>query len=136
MIRIGLIGDYNAAIIAHQAIPEAIRLAGTELGVDVGSDCSRRTTWATSGNTPACGVYRGVLIEVWTERCARYGLPAKSVGRIWERVAASCMRHRVRAELLGWEAADHAETAPSAHRPVICISSAIGGSTNNIRLRP
>jgi CTP synthase (UTP-ammonia lyase) len=38
MIRIGLIGDYNAAIIAHQAIPEGIRLAGKELGVDVGSE--------------------------------------------------------------------------------------------------
>ena len=38
MIRIGLIGDYNGAIIAHQAIPEAVRLAGRKLGVAVESD--------------------------------------------------------------------------------------------------
>ncbi|HEY3928528.1 MAG TPA: CTP synthase, partial [Candidatus Koribacter sp.] len=30
-----LLGDYNAAVIAHQAIPEALRLAGADLGVEV-----------------------------------------------------------------------------------------------------
>jgi CTP synthase (UTP-ammonia lyase) len=33
--RVALIGDYNANVIAHQAIPEALRLAGEELGLEV-----------------------------------------------------------------------------------------------------
>ena len=30
--RIALVGDYNPAVIAHQAIPEALRLAGLQTG--------------------------------------------------------------------------------------------------------
>jgi CTP synthase (UTP-ammonia lyase) len=33
--RVALIGDYDASVIAHQAIPEALRLAGEDLGVEV-----------------------------------------------------------------------------------------------------
>jgi CTP synthase (UTP-ammonia lyase) len=33
--RVALIGDYNPAVIAHQAIPEALRLAGLQTGDDV-----------------------------------------------------------------------------------------------------
>ncbi|WP_081756878.1 HD domain-containing protein [Gorillibacterium massiliense] len=32
MLHIGLIGDYNPQVVAHKAIPEAIRLAAVELG--------------------------------------------------------------------------------------------------------
>jgi CTP synthase (UTP-ammonia lyase) len=34
-IRIGLIGDFDPAVLAHQAIPGALRLAGDSLGVSV-----------------------------------------------------------------------------------------------------
>ena len=34
-LRIALIGDYNAQVIAHQAIPEALRLSGERLGQQV-----------------------------------------------------------------------------------------------------
>ncbi len=33
--RIALLGDYRAEVTAHQAIPEALRLAGADLGVEV-----------------------------------------------------------------------------------------------------
>src|SRR5208283_2234212 len=33
--RVALVGDYNPAVIAHQAIPEALRLAGLQNGDDV-----------------------------------------------------------------------------------------------------
>lgn len=33
--RVALIGDYNPAVIAHQAVPEALRLAGLQTGDDV-----------------------------------------------------------------------------------------------------
>lgn len=33
--RVALVGDYNPAVIAHQAIPEALRLAGLQAGHDV-----------------------------------------------------------------------------------------------------
>jgi CTP synthase (UTP-ammonia lyase) len=38
-IRIGLIGDFNPAVTAHQAIPKAIQLAADSLG------CSAELTW-------------------------------------------------------------------------------------------
>ena len=34
-LRIALVGDYNANVIAHQAIPPALRLAGEALGQQV-----------------------------------------------------------------------------------------------------
>jgi CTP synthase (UTP-ammonia lyase) len=49
-IRIALIGDYNPAVIAHRAIPEALTLAGQHSGVTVES------LWvhtATIGQDPA-----------------------------------------------------------------------------------
>jgi CTP synthase (UTP-ammonia lyase) len=36
MITIGLLGDYTPTVIAHQAIPTAIRLAGEAQQIDVG----------------------------------------------------------------------------------------------------
>lgn len=38
MFRIGLIGDYDAQVTAHVAIPQAIRLAAEDLGTPVGFD--------------------------------------------------------------------------------------------------
>jgi CTP synthase (UTP-ammonia lyase) len=34
-LRVALIGDYNPAVIAHQAIPEALRLASLSRGVEI-----------------------------------------------------------------------------------------------------
>ncbi len=34
-IQVGLIGDYNAEVKAHQAIPIALRMAGEAAGCDV-----------------------------------------------------------------------------------------------------
>ena len=33
-LQIGLIGDYNEAVLAHQAIPRALQLAAETVGVD------------------------------------------------------------------------------------------------------
>jgi len=33
VVKIGLIGDYNAEVVAHQAIPQALKLAANDLGV-------------------------------------------------------------------------------------------------------
>src|ERR1700749_2835468 len=33
--RVALIGDYDPTVLAHQAIPQALRLAGQDLGVNV-----------------------------------------------------------------------------------------------------
>lgn len=35
MVKIGLIGDYDAEVVAHQAIPQALGLAADDLGVHV-----------------------------------------------------------------------------------------------------
>lgn len=34
-VRVALLGDFNPSVIAHQAIPEALRLAGEDLGLEV-----------------------------------------------------------------------------------------------------
>jgi hypothetical protein len=36
MITIGLIGDYNAAVTAHQAVPKTFSLTGEQLAIGVG----------------------------------------------------------------------------------------------------
>ena len=37
-VRVALVGEFNAAITAHRAIPEALRLAAEALGVAVEHD--------------------------------------------------------------------------------------------------
>jgi CTP synthase (UTP-ammonia lyase) len=56
-ISIGLIGDYNAAVLAHQAIPRAIDLAGKLVRVSVDYEwvstqeieTESRVTWSWRG---------------------------------------------------------------------------------------
>ena len=36
--RVALVGDYNPSVVAHQAIPEALRLAGEDLGLEVDAE--------------------------------------------------------------------------------------------------
>jgi len=37
-IRIGLIGNYDAAVLAHKAIPSALQLAGQELAIPIAAE--------------------------------------------------------------------------------------------------
>jgi CTP synthase (UTP-ammonia lyase) len=138
MIRIGLIGDYNGAIIAHQAIPEAIRLAGVKFAVDVGCDWLatdeigdlRNYTglWCVPGSP-----YRSMDGALRAIRFAREEqLPFLGTCGGFQHAVVEYARN-----VMGWEDADHAETAPDARRQVIThLECGLIEVTNNIRLRP
>jgi hypothetical protein len=42
IVRIALVGDFDPAVTAHRAIPEALRLSAQRLGVEVAHDHDRR----------------------------------------------------------------------------------------------
>jgi CTP synthase (UTP-ammonia lyase) len=138
MIRIGLIGDYNAAIIAHQAIPEGIRLAGKELGVDVGSE------WLATDDIGDLTRYAGLwCVPGSPYRSMKGALRAIRFAREERRpFLGTCggFQHAVieyARNAMGWEDADHGETAPDARRQVITmLECGLVEVTNNIRLRP
>jgi CTP synthase (UTP-ammonia lyase) len=138
MIRIGLIGDYNAAIIAHQAIPEAVSLAGKKLGVDVGSewlatdDIGDLTRYAGLWCVPG-SPYRSMEGALRAIRFAREErLPFLGTCGGFQHGVIEYARN-----VMGWADADHAETAPWARRQVIThLECGLVEVTNNIRLRP
>lgn len=122
-LRIGLIGDYDADIAAHRAIPIALGLAAAQCAVDVD------VAWI---GTQAVGDAHdlALLDGIW---CVP-GSPYRSIGG-----ALSAIRHarenatpfmgtcggfqhaviEYARNVLGWADADHAETAPDAARAVV-----------------
>jgi CTP synthase (UTP-ammonia lyase) len=138
MIRIGLIGDYNGAIVAHQAIPEAIRLAGLKLGVDV------RSEWLATDEIGGLEKYAGLwCVPGSPYRSMDGALHAIRFAREARRpFLGTCggFQHAVveyARNVMGWDDADHAETAPGARRQVIThLDCGLIEVTNNIRLRP
>jgi len=136
MMRIGLIGDYNGTIIAHQAIPKALRLAAEKSGVNVGFEWlptqeigdleEYAGLWCVPG-----GPYRSM------DGALRAIQFAREQGRPYLGTCAG-FQHGVieyARNALGWADADHAETAPNARRPVITmLECGLVEVTNNIRL--
>lgn len=125
MINIGLIGDYDPGIVAHQAIPEALRLAAQESGIAVGFEwvATDRITdarqisyfdglWCVPGSP-----YRsldGALLAIRSARESQRPFLGTCGG--FQHAVIEYARH-----VLGWSDAEHAETAPAAARPVIAL---------------
>jgi CTP synthase (UTP-ammonia lyase) len=141
MIRIGLIGDHDAGITAHRAIPEALRLAGDERGIAVGCEWlatdeitgHRRLSqfdglWCVPGSP-----YRSLEGALRAIRFARES-PRPFLGTCGglQHAVIEYARH-----VLGWSDAEHAEIAPEAARPVISLlECALVEATETIRLLP
>lgn len=122
-VHIGLIGDYNAEVIAHQAIPKALALAGAAVGVEVQpqwlpTESLRRTDklkhfqglWAVPA-TP----YRdmdGALLAIQYAR--EHKLPFFGSCGGFQHALLEYARN-----VLGWADAEHAETHPHGSRLVI-----------------
>lgn len=123
-VRIALVGDYDPAITAHRAIPEALRLSAERLGVAVAPEWVPSVSlgptaaevvgfagvWCVPGspyaNTP------GVLAAV---RFAREsGRPFLGTCGGFQHAVLEYARN-----VLGHAAADHAESSPDAAMPVI-----------------
>jgi len=137
-IRIGLIGDYNAAVTAHQAIPRALDLAGTAVGATVCcewvptqeiDDGSRVQAFDGLWCVPA-SPYRSVDGALGGIRFAReQRRPFLGTCGGFQHVVLEYARNA-----LGWADADHAETAPNAPRPVItALACALVEKTETIR---
>jgi CTP synthase (UTP-ammonia lyase) len=137
-ISIGLIGDYNAAVLAHQAIPRALDLAGEVTDVSVRhewvptqeiEDESRLDSFDGLWCVPASpyrsmeGALRGIRF-------------AREQGRAFLGTCGG-FQHAIieyARNVLGWTDAEHAETAPDATRPIITpLKCALVETTDTIR---
>jgi CTP synthase (UTP-ammonia lyase) len=125
MVNIALVGDYDAGITAHLAIPEALRLAAVARASAVDFEwvpTEQITTaqrlsnfdglWCVPGSP-----YRsmdGALRAIQFARTS--GRPFLGTCGGLQHAVIEYARH-----VLGWADAEHAETAPAAARPVISL---------------
>jgi CTP synthase (UTP-ammonia lyase) len=139
-IRIGLIGDYDAAVLAHQAIPRSLALAGETVSASVHyewvptreiRDESRIDTFDGVWCEPA-SPYRSVEGALRAIRFAReHERPFLGTCGGFQHAIVEYARN-----VLGWPDAEHAETAPNAARPVITpLTCTLVEKTDTIRFR-
>jgi CTP synthase (UTP-ammonia lyase) len=141
MVKIGLIGDYDASVPAHQAIPLAIRLAAGELGCAAASewvptheiaDVRRISRFDGLWCVPA-SPYRsmdGALLAIQFAREARRPFLGTCGG--FQHAVVEYARN-----VLGWADAEHAETAPHANRAVVALlECSLVEVTDTILLKP
>jgi CTP synthase (UTP-ammonia lyase) len=140
-IHIGLIGDYNASVVAHQAIPVALQLAAKELALTVVPE------WVPTEEIQDVARVAG-FDGLWCVPASPYrnmegALRAVRFAREQRRpFLGTCggFQHAVieyARNVLGWTDADHAETAPDAIRPVITpLSCALVEVADKVRFRP
>ncbi len=140
-VNIGLVGDYNAAVPAHQAIPLALQHAATALHLEVGFE------WVpTDEITTASRVAH--FDGVWCVPASPYASMDGALSAIRhareQRVPflGTCggFQHAVieyARDVLRWDDADHAETAPGAPRAVISpLSCGLLETAGRIKLLP
>jgi RimJ/RimL family protein N-acetyltransferase len=100
-IRVGLAGDFDAAVVAHRAIPLALERAGAACRVPV------EPVWLPTErlvDAIDCSAFAGL----WCVPASPYRSMDGALRAI-----------RFARDLLGWNDAEHAETAPDAARAVI-----------------
>jgi CTP synthase (UTP-ammonia lyase) len=139
-LRIGLIGDYNADVTAHQAIPMALALAEAELGHPLDVE------WIATDEIAEPVLAR--LDGLWCVPASPYrsmdgALHAIRFARETPRpFLGTCggFQHALVEYArgpLGWTDADHAETAPDAARAVVApLACALVEATDVVRFTP
>ena len=140
-LLIGLIGDFDAEVPAHQAIPLALQAAARSLSTaiefewvptnDIG-DVSRVAHFDGLWCVPA-SPYRSMDGALLAIRHAReQGVPFLGTCGGFQHAVVEYARN-----VLGWADADHAETAPGAGRAVISpLACALVETTDVVRLWP
>jgi CTP synthase (UTP-ammonia lyase) len=136
---IGLVGDYDAGVTAHQAIPRALALAASALGAPLESRWLPTETidsdallapfdalWCVPASP-----YRSMAGALRAIRFARERpLPFLGTCGGFQHAVVEYARN-----VLGWADAEHAETAPDAARPVIApLACSLVEITNKVRL--
>jgi CTP synthase (UTP-ammonia lyase) len=139
-IRIGLIGDYDATVLAHRAIPRALALAAEAATASVVwewipteeiRNVSRIAGFDGLWCVPA-SPYRSLEGALRAIRFAReQGRPFLGTCGGFQHAILEYARH-----VLGWEDAEHAETNPGAARPIITpLTCALVEKTDTIRFQ-
>jgi len=140
-VRIGLIGDYDPSVTAHQAIPRALALAAAAAGLDL------RPAWLHTTTIPdppgdLLSIYHGLWCVpaspyADTEAALRAIRHARETGTPFLGTCGG-FQHAVlehARHVLGLAAADHAETNPSAAELVVTpLTCALVEQTGTIRL--
>lgn len=138
---IGLVGDFDASVPAHQAIPVALGLAAAALGLEAGFEWvptedirseSRLGGFDGLWCVPA-SPYRHMEGALLAIRYAReQAVPFLGTCGGFQHAVIEYARN-----VLGWADADHAETAPDATRLVIApLACALVEATGAVRLFP
>jgi CTP synthase (UTP-ammonia lyase) len=138
---IGLVGDYDANVPAHQAIPRALALAESALGAPLAFrwlstdsilDEAVLAPFDALWCVPA-SPYRSMDGALRAIRFAReHRLPFLGTCGGFQHAVVEYARNA-----LGWADAEHAETAPDAARPVIVpLACALLEVTDAVRLYP
>ena len=139
IIRIALVGDFDPAVTAHRAIPEALRISAAQLGVEV------TQTWVPTDTIgPAASDQLSEFAAVWCVPASPYvsmdgALSAIRFAREAPRpFLGTCggFQHAIlesARNVHGFALADHAESSPSAAMPVISrLSCSLVGATGEI----
>jgi CTP synthase (UTP-ammonia lyase) len=140
-LRVALVGDHDPAIVAHQALPRAIALAGEVLGVV--AELHWLATDAVDARDPIAGHDAVWCVPGSPYRSEAGALRAIAAARTGGRpFLGSCggFQHAVleyARAVLGWADAEHAETAPGAARPVIVpLACALVETSGVVRFAP
>jgi CTP synthase (UTP-ammonia lyase) len=140
-ITVGLIGDFNADVPAHRAIPLALQTAADSLRIEVTFgwvptdeiDGAPRIAHFNGLWCVPASPYRNMDGALLAIRHARErGLPFLGTCGGFQHAVVEYARH-----VLGWADAEHAETAPGAARAVISpLACALVEATEVVNLFP
>lgn len=140
-VTIGLVGNYDQTVPAHQAIPLALGRAAELLGGEVGFewvlseeivDASRVASFDGIWCVPASPYHsmEGALTAIRHAR--EQDVPFLGTCGGFQHAVIEYAR-----AVLGWDDAEHAETAPDAERAVITpLACALVEATDTVRLFP
>jgi CTP synthase (UTP-ammonia lyase) len=139
-INVGLVGEYNAGVLAHRAIPLALRSGGEHLGVQVALEWLRTDRMAEAPLDSLDGIWcvpaspyrsmEGALLAIHHARTV--GVPFLGTCGGFQHAVIEYARNA-----LGWLDADHGETSPEGSRLVIAeLACALVETTLTMRLDP
>jgi CTP synthase (UTP-ammonia lyase) len=140
-VTVGLVGDYDQAVPAHQAIPLALQSAADSLGIELAfgwvptneiSTASRISSFSGIWCVPA-SPYRnmeGALLAIRHARESR--MPFLGTCGGFQHAVIEYARN-----VLGWKDAEHAETTPDAQRAVIApLECSLVEARGQVRFSP
>ena len=140
-LRVGLIGDFDPSVTAHQAIPRALALAAAAAGAPVVPEWVPTAEIATDGRVAAydalwcvpASPYRSTAGALRAIRFARErGRPFLGTCGGFQHAVLEYAR-----TVLGWTDAEHGETAPDAERLVVTpLECALVEARGVVRFRP